>query len=123
MRNFQAVKIEENAKAWLVLAGGKSVHLLFLAINLLEILKLNHRYVRCSLSGAVIVVPFQRRKIEPAHVILVLIVNIHAGTSSEVRCLIFDRSLHLLPHVVYASREGSVESVYMRSLARAFVAH
>ena len=28
-----------------------------------------------------------------------------------------------IAYVVYASREGYVESVYMRSLARAFVAH
>ena len=38
------------------------------------------------------------------------IINDHVDVSSEARCLTFGLSLHLHPHFLYASSEGSGES-------------
>ena len=46
--------------------------------------------------------------------------NAHAQLSSGARCLIFGRTLHLLPYFMCANSEGSCETVRMRRLALAF---
>ena len=60
----------------------------------------------------------------PAHEILVLIayaqmylINAHSDVSSKVRGLSFVLSHHLHRYFVYASSEGSGESVHMHRLA------
>ena len=64
---------------------------------------------------------------EPAHEIMVNFVlhklnssNTHAQPSSGARCLIFGRTLRLLPYFMCANSEGSGETAQMRRLAWAF---
>ena len=64
-----------------------------------------------------------------AHGISVLIayaqklpLNAHTAICSGATFVIFGLSLHLRQYVVYASSEGSGESVHMHRLARAFAA-
>ena len=67
--------------------------------------------------------------IEPLHAILVLIayaqrppLNAHPDVPSGPTCTIFGLRLYLHPYFVYASSEGSCESVQLHRLDRAFVA-
>ena len=46
--------------------------------------------------------------------------NAHAQPSSGARCLIFGRTLRLLPYFMCANSEGSGETAWMRRLAWAF---
>ena len=46
--------------------------------------------------------------------------NMHGQPSSGARCLIFGRTLSLLPYVMCANSEGSGDTVWMRRLAWAF---
>ena len=69
----------------------------------------------------------QGDKIEPFHEFMVLFVlrklnssNAHAQLSSGARCLIFGRTLRLLPYFMSANSEGSDETARMRRLAWAF---
>ena len=64
---------------------------------------------------------------EPSHEIIVLFIlrklyssNAHAQPSSGARCLIFCRTLRLLPYLMCVNREGSGKTVQMRRLAWAF---
>ena len=47
--------------------------------------------------------------------------NAHAQLSSRARCLMFGRTLRLLPYFMCANSEGSGETALMRGLAWAFV--
>ena len=60
--------------------------------------------------------------IEPAHEIMSLFVlrKLILQTSSGARCLIFGRTLRLLPYFMYANSKGSGETARMCRLARAF---
>ena len=65
---------------------------------------------------------------EPCHEIMVLFVHpkfilqtlAHAQPSSGTRCLIFGRTIRLLPYFVCANSEGSGETARVRRLAWAF---
>ena len=48
--------------------------------------------------------------------------NADAKIPDGATCLIVDLKLYIYPYFVYASSEGSGESVHLHSLARAFVA-
>ena len=50
------------------------------------------------------------------------VVNGNGDVLSQSRGLHFGLSFHLHPYFVYASSDGTVESVHMRRLARAFAA-
>ena len=63
-------------------------------------------------------------KYGPAHEIMVLFIlrklhssNEHAQPSSGASCLIFGRTLHLLPYFMCVNSKGSGKTVWMRRLA------
>ena len=71
-----------------------------------------------------VAIVFLPKTFEPAHEIIVLFVlrelilsNAHAQPLSGARCLIFGRTLCLLPYFMCANSDGSNETVRMRRLA------